>query len=93
MLRIPRTLDDDGSCCGRFGEKAARKIVQGGQHELFELLLQGDAVPADGGTAVYPKSVPGSPGAASGRAGARVIMAAAAKLRANAALNQLVVVA
>jgi hypothetical protein len=57
------------------------------------LLLQGDAVPADGGTAVYPKSVPGSPGAASGRAGARVIMAAAAKLRANAALNQLVVVA
>jgi hypothetical protein len=37
-------------------------MVQGGQHELFKLLLQGDAIRRHGeGAGVYPKSAWGSP--------------------------------
>src|SRR3569833_708113 len=48
MLRVTRALDDDGSCCGRLGEETSGKPAQGGQHELFKLLLQGGAIPAVG---------------------------------------------
>ena len=57
MLRIPRPLYHDPRRRRGFREHPRRKIVQGGQHELFELLLQGDTIPAlEKGAAVYPKA-------------------------------------
>ncbi len=41
ILSVARALHDDRVGRRGFGEQASRKVVQGGQHELLELLLQG----------------------------------------------------
>ena len=41
VLGVLRAVHDDHARGGRFREQARGKMVQGGQHELFELLLQG----------------------------------------------------
>jgi hypothetical protein len=56
VLRVFRPFDDYGSRRRRFREQPCRKIVQGGQHELFKLLLQGDAIPADGRRRSLPEA-------------------------------------